>query len=269
ASLGAAQHRLVRRRPGQRDHLGRVRRRPVGAGPPGLAGLARAVREGDRAERLVRAETAAAGRGRGRRPGGRRPDAAPRPDRGAPFAAQAGCPDQTATCLRHLPVSALLFNGAAIPGVVDGKVLKEPIGTALAAGRFARVPVLNGVNHVENAIFVGIGLPVIGGRNVKIPRQPVSADNYHRNIAVVFGASPARTAQIVAQYPLAAYPSAAVAFSILASDAGFVCPAFQVDGWTSGRVPTFAYEFDDDSVPHILFPPGTLPPVATHGDQIQ
>jgi para-nitrobenzyl esterase len=188
---------------------------------------------------------------------------------GEAFATQAGCPDQTAGCLRRLPVDALLYNGAAIPGVVDGKVLKEPIGTALAAGRFARVPLLNGVNHVENAIFVGIGVPVIGGRNVKIPRQPVTPDNYHRNIAVVFGASPARAAQIAAQYPVAAYPSAAVAFSILTSDAGFVCPAFQVDRWASAHVPTFAYEFDDDNAPHINVPPGLLPPVATHGDEIQ
>ena len=41
------------------------------------------------------------------------------------------------------------FPTAAIPGVVDGKVLTESIGTALAAGRFARVPILNGINHDE------------------------------------------------------------------------------------------------------------------------
>ena len=69
---------------------------------------------------------------------------------GEAFAAQAGCPDQTAACLRNLPVSALVTpNFIEIPGVVDGKVLTEPIGTALAAGRFARVPVLNGTNHDE------------------------------------------------------------------------------------------------------------------------
>lgn len=62
---------------------------------------------------------------------------------GEAFAAQAGCPDQTARCLRHLPVAALVkdFPGAAIPGAVDGKVLTQSIGTALARGRFARVPI--------------------------------------------------------------------------------------------------------------------------------
>jgi para-nitrobenzyl esterase len=69
---------------------------------------------------------------------------------GQAFAAKAGCPDQTADCLRRLPAADLVssFPSAAIPGVVDGAVLQEPIGTALAAGRFARVPILNGINHV-------------------------------------------------------------------------------------------------------------------------
>src|SRR5262249_47959473 len=70
---------------------------------------------------------------------------------GESFASSVGCSDQTADCLRHVPVNELLakFPGSAIPGVVDGQVLTEPIGTALAAGRFARVPVLNGINQDE------------------------------------------------------------------------------------------------------------------------
>ena len=92
---------------------------------------------------------------------------------GETFAAQAGCPDQTAACLRSLPVSALVSpNYVVIPGVVDGKVLTEPIGTALAAGRFAGVPVLNGTNHEEERIFVSIGLTVSQGTDVPIAHQP-------------------------------------------------------------------------------------------------
>jgi para-nitrobenzyl esterase len=70
---------------------------------------------------------------------------------GQAVAAAAGCPDQTAECLRNLPVDLLLnkFPPFAIPGVVDGQVLKESIGSALSAGRFARVPILNGINHDE------------------------------------------------------------------------------------------------------------------------
>jgi para-nitrobenzyl esterase len=189
---------------------------------------------------------------------------------GETFAKQAGCPDQTAACLRHLPVANLINTPfAGIPGVVDGQVLTEPIATALAAGRFARVPVLNGTNHDEERIFVSFGRAISGGSNVPIPDYPVTADNYQANIAAVLNVAAARAAAIAAEYPLAAYPSPAVAFSALVGDASFACPAFQVDRWTAQRVPTFAYELNDDSAPEVFAPPLIPPPVATHGSELQ
>jgi para-nitrobenzyl esterase len=121
---------------------------------------------------------------------------------GEAFASRAGCPDQTAECLRNLPVADLVSNfpGAAIPGVVDGKVLTESIGTALAAGRFVRVPILNGTNHEEERIFVTLGLTVSGGTFVPIP-EPVTTDSYQRDIASVLGVPAGRAAAIAAEYP--------------------------------------------------------------------
>ena len=83
-ALGPAQHRAVRRRPAQRDHRGPVGRRPVGAGPDGLARRPRAVPAGDRAERHVRPEPAAAGHGRGGRRDVRHGGRLPGPERGVP-----------------------------------------------------------------------------------------------------------------------------------------------------------------------------------------
>jgi len=189
---------------------------------------------------------------------------------GEAFAAKAGCPDQSAACLRKLPVADLVNTPfAGIPGVVDGQVLTEPIGTALAAGRFARVPVLNGTNHDEERIFVTFGRAISGGTNVAIPGQPVTADNYQTDIAAVLGVPAARAAAIAAQYPPAAYPSPAVAFSTLVADASFACPALQVDQLTSRQVPTFAYEFNDDAAPEIFVPSLIPPAVATHGSELQ
>ena len=169
---------------------------------------------------------------------------------GEAFAAKAGCPDQTAACLRKLPVADLVNTPfAGIPGVVDGQVLTEPIGMALAAGRFARVPVLDGTNHDEERIFVSFGRAISGGTNVAIPDQPVTAGNYQTDIAAVLAVPAARAAAIAAQYPPAAYPSAAVAFSTLVGDASFACPALQLDSLTAKRVPTFGYEFNDDAAP--------------------
>ncbi|HSR86655.1 MAG TPA: carboxylesterase family protein [Streptosporangiaceae bacterium] len=190
---------------------------------------------------------------------------------GEAFAAEAGCPDETAACLRHLPVADLVSNfpGSAIPGVVDGKVLTEPIGMALAAGRFARVPVLNGTNHDEERIFVTFGVTVSGGTDVPIPEQPVTAENYQANIAAVLGVPAGMAAAIATKYPPAAYASPAVAFSVLVGDANFACPALQIDRWTSPRVPTFGYEFNDDNAPLRYSPPLVGPSVATHASELQ
>ena len=191
---------------------------------------------------------------------------------GEAFAAKAGCPDQTAAVPAPPAGATVLAEQdprATIPGVVDGRVLTEPIGTALAAGRFARVPILNGTNHDEERIFVTFGRAISGGTNVTIPGEPVTADSYQGDIASVLGVPAARAAAIAAEYPLAAYPSPTVAFSALAGDANFACPALQMDRWTSGRVPTFAYEFNDDAAPLRFTPPLAGPPVATHGSELQ
>jgi len=189
---------------------------------------------------------------------------------GTSFAKEVNCQDQTSACLRKVPVDTLVntFPDAAIPGVVDGKVLTEPIGAALAAGHFARVPVINGINQNEELLFVaGLGLAVSNGMFVLAPTP--TSDNYESVIASVLGVSAARAAAIAAEYPFSAYPPPGFfALSTIVSDANFACPALQVDRWASRRVPTFAYEFDDGTAPPIFAGPGS-PPVATHSSEIQ
>ena len=82
------------------------------------------------------------------------------------------------------------------------------------------------------------------------------------------GSAASRAAAIAAEYPVSAYPAPVFALSTIVSDANFACPALQVDRWTSKRVPTFAYEFDDDTAPQIFAGP-KFPPVATHSSEIQ
>ena len=189
---------------------------------------------------------------------------------GTTFADQVGCRDQTADCLRHVPADTLVnaFPDAAIPGVVDGKVLREPIGAALAAGHFARVPILNGMNHNEEWIFVAGLQLAVSRRHVRSGARADRRATYESVIASVLGVSAPRASAIAAEYPLTAYPAAILALSVLVSDANFACPALQVDRWTARRVPTFAYEFDDDTAPQIFAGPD-LPPIATHSSEIQ
>jgi para-nitrobenzyl esterase len=190
---------------------------------------------------------------------------------GKAFAVKAGCPGQTAQCLRHLSVAALVknFPGAAIPGTVDGKVITESLGSALSHGRFTHVPILDGINQNEELIFVaGLGLAVSGGQFVPVPKH-LTNKNYQSAIASVLGVPAARAKVIAAQYPLEVYGSPYAGLSTLVSDANFACTALQVDSWTSKQAPTFAYEFNDGTAPQRFAPPGALPPIATHSSEIQ
>src|SRR5579859_7239956 len=187
---------------------------------------------------------------------------------GETFATAVGCADQTAACLRNAPVSDLVAKfGVEIPGVVDGSVLTQPIGTALARGQFARVPVINGITHDEELIFVaGLGLTVSQGTNIPLA-APLdgSQATYQADIAQTLGVSAARAAAIAAEYPLSAYPNALVAFTLLVSDASFACPALQVDRWTAARgAPAYAYQFNDDNAPVL----GKSLGLATHGAEL-
>ena len=102
-----------------------------------------------------------------------------------------------------------------------------------------------------------------------IPDEPVTPGNYQANIAAALGVPAARAAAIAAEYPPGNDDSsAAAAFSALVGDASFACPALQIDQETSQRVPTYAYEFNDDNAPQLFTPPRFLPPVATHGSEL-
>jgi para-nitrobenzyl esterase len=186
---------------------------------------------------------------------------------GQAFASAVGCTDQTAQCLRNLPVDTLVnsFPTFAIPGVVDGTVLTESIGAAVAAGHFARVPILNGSNHDEEFIFVvGQTVAVSGGTFVPLDPAGVTEGNYLQQIKSTLGVSDARAATIAAEYPTGAYPFPAAALSALVGDANFACTARQLDQWTSARVPTFSFEFNDDAAPARYAPI----PVATHTSEL-
>jgi carboxylesterase type B len=114
---------------------------------------------------------------------------------------------------------------------------------------FAHVPVINGITHDEELLFVDlVYIAVSGGTDAPVPGRPVTSANYQTDIAWVLTVTGTRAAAIAAEYPLSAYPSPDVAFSTLVSDANFACPALQVDRWTATRVPTYAYQFNDPAM---------------------
>ena len=181
---------------------------------------------------------------------------------GQAFAAKAGCSDQTAACLRSLPVSTILANenaGGYTPNI-NSEVLPQTLKTAFATGDFNRVPVINGTNHDEWRLFVALS---------ELEGNPVTAANYQSMISATLGVPATAAAVIAAEYPLSGYPSPAVALGAVGTDAIFACPALTIDQTVSKFVPTWAYEFNDENAPENFLPPVSFPYGAAHASEIQ
>lgn len=179
---------------------------------------------------------------------------------GQTFAAAAGCADQSATCLRGLPVTTLLASQSDgyVPNL-DGRVLHRSVGTALDTGQFSRVPIVNGTTLDEWRLFVAAS---------ELAGFPVTAGNYVATIAGTLGVPAEVAAAIAEEYPLSAYPSPAVAMGAVGTDAIFACPALTVNNRASRYVPTFGYEFGDRNAPPLL-PPTSFPQGAAHGYELK
>ena len=181
---------------------------------------------------------------------------------GQAFAASAGCASQTAACLRGLSVATILANentGGYTPDI-DGQVLVRSLKTAFATGQFNRVPVMDGSNHDEYRLFVAVS---------ELSGRPVTAANYQAMVSLALGVSPSIAAVIVAQYPLSAFASPAIALGAVGTDAIFACNALTLDDSMSQFVPTYAYEFNDENAPEPLLPPVSFPYGAAHASELE
>jgi para-nitrobenzyl esterase len=180
---------------------------------------------------------------------------------GRVFAAKAGCADQSAQCLRSLPVATILADqdpSGPTPDI-DGLVLTEPPKTAFASGNFSHVPVIDGSNHDEWRLFVALAT---------FEGQPVTRANYQSTIESTLHVSPGIAALIANQYPLSAYGSPALAMSAVGTDAIFACPTLLLDQDMSKYIATYAYEFNDENAPASYPSPG-FPYAATHAAELQ
>jgi para-nitrobenzyl esterase len=182
---------------------------------------------------------------------------------GTAFATAAGCSAQTSACLRALPVTTVLTfeNPAGYTPNIDGEFFPVSLGTALASGQFHRVPVIQGTNHDEWRLFTALDFDFISG--------PI-ADNeaaYEAALATLVG--PEAAPFVSAQYPLATFPSADIAFAAAGTDAAFACPALGADLSMSQFVPVSPYEFNDENAPQDFLPPVSFPYAAAHGSELQ
>jgi para-nitrobenzyl esterase len=164
---------------------------------------------------------------------------------GLAFAKAAGCPDATtaAACLRGLPEAKLLDASASYSPefTYGGPDLPVADATAVAAGKYDRVPLLIGTNHDEGRTFTQ-GL------------TGLSENQADQLISSEYGS---RAAAILARYPWSSYPStytAAYMIGDIWTDSGFItgiggCPEQNLAAQFSSTTRTYMYQFDDLHAP--------------------
>lgn len=175
------------------------------------------------------------------------------------------CAAVDAACLRGIPASALntlmteygKLNLSPVPAV-DGKVLPKTIKAAFAAGENNKVPVINGSNRDEYALFIAISEL---GRRAAV--SPTNTDPSNTSFALSAAAYPLTVAGLTAStgvstttlttslYPLSNYGSnsalqPSLAASALGTDVVFACPGLAVTKRVQAQgSPVWAYEFRD------------------------
>jgi para-nitrobenzyl esterase len=167
---------------------------------------------------------------------------------GRRFAQAAGCstPGQVLSCLRAQSPSQLVSAAGSAPTspggaffedtttnfffqpIVDGRIVPEQRALALADGKLAHVPVLQGANADEGALFQG-------GDSVS------DASSYMAALQRTFGS---RASDVAAEYPLSNYATPDDALAQIVGDAFFVCPSRRMgQALSAAGIPNYAYEF--------------------------
>lgn len=168
-----------------------------------------------------------------------------------------GCADAAdlLECLRRVDVATLAAYATAFSAPAAGTpLLPESPATALAAGRFQRVPILSGVNHDEHT-YVAATAFGFGDR-------PLTESGYLELMGKAVG--PARADEVLARYPAERHGSPTAAWAAAMTDRIWSCPAADRNARTARWMPTFGYEFADPAAPPGVPFPATLAPGATH-----
>jgi para-nitrobenzyl esterase len=177
---------------------------------------------------------------------------------GASLLTAAGC---AAPCsveaARALTVDALLAAPTKVPQLasgfvptIDGKLMTMGIGAAYKAGAYAKVPVIQGSNHDEYRLFVGLNEL----NPPTAPPGPLTPEAYPAAMEMTFG--PEAGKALATLYTPAAYGNVAgLAFAAAGTDAVFSCPMLRASQSLATTTKVFSYEFNDPKTPQIFLPP--------------
>lgn len=159
---------------------------------------------------------------------------------GTSYAAVAGCSDPAtaATCLRSLSIDAVESaagsgfqshgHGTVAP-TINGVTLTQSLHQALQTGSVNRVTVIAGT-----------------GRDEDLAGTATTAADYTDRVRQQYGTY---ADAVLARYPVSHFGTPAIAFRTVAADSNTVCPALRTDDALARRMPTYAYELDDNDLP--------------------
>lgn len=182
----------------------------------------------------------------------------------------AGCADPcTLDAARAIDPMTLVTASLSVPGLesgwipsIDGKLMTMGVGAAFKAGVYAKVPMIEGSNHDEYRLFVGLN-EVTGGAG------PLTPDNYTAALKMAFGEQGG--GGLALAYPPSAYMNnAGLAMAAAGTDAVFACPALRASDALVANAKVFSYEFNDPKAPQIFLPP--VPDIeygAAHASELQ
>jgi para-nitrobenzyl esterase len=193
---------------------------------------------------------------------------------GQTFETNAMCPSPcTADYLRNLTAAQVLAAQDALKlqtvlPSTDGTVMPTAgVGSSLSSGKYEKVPVIEGTNHDEWALFVGLYL-------IQNGKKLVTQMDYEAAAEGTLGVSQTIADSLIMPYPLSNYMNNPnLALTAAGTDFVFACPGRVAAQQLSANKPTYEYEFSDQNAPSLLLP---IPPAdptfqyhAAHASELQ
>jgi para-nitrobenzyl esterase len=161
-------------------------------------------------------------------------------------------------------VESIAGGGAGHPGgylnggqgtvgpTINGTTLTMSLRQALATGHANHVRVIAGTDRDEDLVAYA--------NEASFPVTTPAA--YATLVDTQYGSV---ASQVLAKYPLSHFDSPGVAWRTVAADSDTVCPSLVTDQALASRMPTYAYEIDDNDIPpYAAAGPGVVAPGASH-----
>jgi para-nitrobenzyl esterase len=155
-----------------------------------------------------------------------------------------GCPGPGAACLYKLSASALnvlnpLTSLSSVSPNIDKVTIPMGPAQAFAAGKFQHIPVINGSNHDEYRLFVGL-------TRWSTHAPASTAQQYVSKVKGQFGPL---AAKVLIQYPLKDFSQPDYAYAAAITDVAFACNAHLLSAQMARYTTVYEYELRDPNAP--------------------